>query len=567
MARILIVEDDRVVAWHIQETLENLGHEVVAIAASGIEAIEIAENEQPDLVLMDIWLKGNMDGITAAEDINRRLDIPIIYLTAHTDPSTVQRAKLSCPFGYLVKPLREQDLQTAVEIALHRHEQERRWRGNEKLLAATLSSLGDGAIATDLSGAVTFINPMAEMLTGWQQQEAIGQPVTKVVNLIHEETREQLENPLLKAIQLGNRIRLVERSLLLMRDGTEKPVGDSAAPIRTSEGEVIGSVMLFQEVSDRPPTPSEPEKGKTAQEQTQEDSLHPTQFQTQFQYDETRLQEELELLERLKEGFLNSISHELRTPLTNMRMAVEMLRRIVGVLKQAEATPKTEQDQKTEQDNQFLWQRMEQYIQILYEEWQQEFNLITDLLDLQTAENAIQPSPPVTVEVQQWLPAIVDRFTSQATERGQVLTCEVAPNLPPITTYSSSLERIITELLSNALKYTPSGEAIAVWAGIVEANGAGGRSQNSGNPPSLPYLSSLSRLQITVTNSGVSISPEEREQIFRPFYRIDRPNPHNSGGLGFGLALVKKLAAQIGGDVWVDADDESTCFGVTLPFY
>ncbi|WP_421657843.1 ATP-binding protein [Leptothermofonsia sp. ETS-13] len=560
MARILIVEDNQVVAWHIQETLENLDHKVVAISAYGAEAIEIAEKEQPELVLMDICLKGSMDGVTAAEEIYRRFDIPIIYLTAYTDPTTVQRAKLSCPFGYLVKPLREQDLQTTVEIALYRHEQERGWRANEKLLATTLSSLGDGAIVTDLSGTITFINPIAEALTGWQQQEAIGQPVTNVVNLIHQETRERLENPLLKAMQLGSRIRLVERSLLLMRDGTERPVGDSAAPIRTSEGEVIGGVMLFQEVSDRTPTPTETEKEESAQEQTQErDSLAPIQSQTQFVYDETRLRQEMELLNRLKEDFVNSISHELRTPLTNMRMAVEMLRRIVSVLKKAE------DDSKTEQDNQFLWQRMEQYLQILYEEWRQEFNLITDLLDLQTVESSTEALSLVSLELQQWLPEIVNRFTSQATEQGQTLTCQIALNLPPITTRPASLERLITELLSNALKYTPSGEVITVEVGIVEIDGEGGRSQIQDSVPLSPYLSTLSRLQITVTNTGVTIPPEEKERIFQPFYRIDRPNPWNLTGTGLGLALVKKLALQLGGDVWVESGNESTCFGVTLP--
>jgi CheY-like chemotaxis protein len=118
MAKLLIVEDEGVVAWHIQEVLENLGHTVVASVASGNKAIEIAAETQPDLVLMDIRLKGDIDGIEAAREIKARFHTPIIYLTAYSDDHTLERALTTNPSGYLIKPFQEKELRTTLEIAL-----------------------------------------------------------------------------------------------------------------------------------------------------------------------------------------------------------------------------------------------------------------------------------------------------------------------------------------------------------------------------------------------------------------------------------------------------------------
>lgn len=121
MAKLLIVEDEGVVAWHIQEALENLGHTVVASVSSGKKAIEIAAETKPDLVLMDIRLKGDIDGIEAAQEINNRFNTPIIYLTAYADDNTLERALTTNPSGYVIKPFQEKELRTTIEIALRRH--------------------------------------------------------------------------------------------------------------------------------------------------------------------------------------------------------------------------------------------------------------------------------------------------------------------------------------------------------------------------------------------------------------------------------------------------------------
>lgn len=132
--KILIVEDEGVVALHIEKALEKLGYVVAGIANSGDGAIVKATEIRPDLVLMDIVLKGAVDGIDAAEKISAILNIPVIYLTAHADESTLQRAKLTEPFGYIVKPFRERDLQIAIEFALYKS----RMEGERKRLIHSL---------------------------------------------------------------------------------------------------------------------------------------------------------------------------------------------------------------------------------------------------------------------------------------------------------------------------------------------------------------------------------------------------------------------------------------------
>jgi CheY-like chemotaxis protein len=120
-SRILIVEDEVVIAMEIEAMLEQLGYSVTGHASRGEEAIELAGQQRPDLVLMDIRLKSEMDGVTAAEKIFRLYKIPVVFLTAHSDPSTLERAMMIQPYGYIIKPFRKNELFTTIEIALYKH--------------------------------------------------------------------------------------------------------------------------------------------------------------------------------------------------------------------------------------------------------------------------------------------------------------------------------------------------------------------------------------------------------------------------------------------------------------
>lgn len=251
MARVLVVEDELVAALSIQEFLEGTDYTVVASVTSGLAAILETEKNKPDLVLMDIHLDGEMDGITAAAKIREQWDTPIIYLTASTASQVIQRAIATEPFGYLIKPFDRIQLHTTIQIALRRYWLEKQLKQTEQWLATTLTSVADGMIATDTNGCITFMNPAAEMLTGWQQAEALGESADHVLNIVHPQTHIVPENPVLKAIREGINISLPEYYLLRTKDGLERAIGDTAAPIRNAQGVITGGVIVFQDVTER----------------------------------------------------------------------------------------------------------------------------------------------------------------------------------------------------------------------------------------------------------------------------------------------------------------------------
>ncbi len=245
--KILVVEDNRIVAEDIKNNLQEMGYAVCAIATSGKRALAAVQEQMPDIAILDIRLGKGMNGIDTAAELRDKYRIPIIYLTAHADAETVSRAKKTEPYAYLVKPFDVEELQSAVEIAIYRHNMERKVRESQQWLFTTLKSIGDGVIATDWKGRVKFMNPVAEAMTGWPQTEAIGRPLPEVFHIINEYTRQIVEDPAAKVIATGRIIGLANHTLLIRRDGTEIPIKDSGAPIVMKENDNIGVVLVFQD--------------------------------------------------------------------------------------------------------------------------------------------------------------------------------------------------------------------------------------------------------------------------------------------------------------------------------
>jgi len=249
--RIMVVEDESIVAKDIQSCLAHLGYSVPATAASGAEALVKARQVRPHLALVDIRLKGDMDGIVLGQELRERLHVPVVYLTAYSDDATIERAKKTEPFGYLLKPFEERELQTAIELALYKSHMEARLRESEQWLAATLRCIGDGVMATDDKGSVRFMNPVAEAITGWREPEALGKPVSEVFRTVDELTRAPLQTPFYRAIREGFEPDPAAEKLLLSAAGTETVIEETAAPIRGLAGEVLGAVLAFRDVSER----------------------------------------------------------------------------------------------------------------------------------------------------------------------------------------------------------------------------------------------------------------------------------------------------------------------------
>jgi two-component system, cell cycle sensor histidine kinase and response regulator CckA len=250
-ARILIVEDDRIVARDIQQQLARMGHVVVGISATGEDAVSLATDRQPDLVLMDIRLEGEMDGIEAARRIRDRHQIPIIFLTAYANDETVYRASLTEPFGYLLKPFEVPQMRAVIQMALYKHAADARIRMTERRYEATLASIGDGVIVCDNEARVDFINRVAEALTGWPSADALGQPADAVLVTLDEESRGRLDGAAGLVLRQGASARHERRSVLLARDGTESAIEERCSPIIDDRGAIAGAVLVFSDVTQR----------------------------------------------------------------------------------------------------------------------------------------------------------------------------------------------------------------------------------------------------------------------------------------------------------------------------
>jgi two-component system cell cycle sensor histidine kinase/response regulator CckA len=234
-ASILVVEDEHIVAKDIATRLTRRGYTVVAIASTAAEAIDEAGRHRPDLVLMDIMLKGDVDGITAADRIRELYGLPIVYLTAYADDNTLQRAKVTDAFGYILKPFEERELSITIEMALYKHRIEARLRESERWLATTLRSIGDAIIAADTAGAITFMNPVAEQLTGWTIQNAAGKQLADIFKTAFDPTD-------------GHN---AGATMLVSRTGSQIPIEESAAPIKDDRGDTSGIVVVFRDVTEQ----------------------------------------------------------------------------------------------------------------------------------------------------------------------------------------------------------------------------------------------------------------------------------------------------------------------------
>jgi two-component system cell cycle sensor histidine kinase/response regulator CckA len=248
-SRLLVVDDELLIASLVRKRLEAMGYSVIDTVPSGEEAIVRARETQPDLVLMDIGLKGKMDGVEAVEKIRAMMDIPVIYLTAYTDPETLSRAKVTEPFGYIIKPFQDHTLKSTIEMALYRHRMEKKLKMSEQWLATTLSSIGDAVITTDAAGMVTFMNPAAELLTGWRREEAHGLPLAEVSQITGHEEGLHIEDVVADVIASNSDTFLPGHVSLVTRKGGSVPVEARATPISGHDGTGAGLVLVFRDIS------------------------------------------------------------------------------------------------------------------------------------------------------------------------------------------------------------------------------------------------------------------------------------------------------------------------------
>jgi len=404
-ARILVVEDEAIVAMDLQNKLEDLGYSVPALSYSGEEAIDLAHSLNPDLVLMDIKLNGETDGIQAAEQIRDQLDLPVVYLTAYADDDTLQRAKLTSPFGYLLKPVEQRDLQTAVEVAIYKHGVERKLKASEQWLATVLRSTSDAVAATDENGSISFMNPVAETLMGWPAEDALGKQLADLFNIRYGQSQRPAMNPVGKALRENRVVNLAHDTELFTKDGSSLPINGTAAPIKDDDGNPTGVVLTFRDITDR----------------------------KRIEEERAAALEKAREADRLKSQLLSTVSHELHTPLAAIKGFATTLLDCGDKLDDAEK---------------------HEFLQEIDAASDRLSHLIDHLLQFSRLESGMLPIDPVPTNIVEVVGGAMGHLRIRDPQKQ--VTFELPDDLPMVMADPRRLRQVLDNLLDNALKYTPA---------------------------------------------------------------------------------------------------------------
>ncbi len=416
--QILVVEDESVVALNIRNRLRRDGYNVPTVATTGEEAIRKASELKPDLVLMDIVLKNDLDGVDAAAAIRREMDIPIIYLTAHADKDTVQRAKLTEPYGYILKPFQAKELYTAIELALHKHRHDRRLRRANHKLSSTIHNMGEAVITTNTDGEVTYMNPAAESLTGWRNPEAVGRGLPEIFRIIDQQTRRVMDNPVLRALREGSLVRLERQALLVQRNGGELPIDDSAAHILDENGDTDGVVLAFHDAS-----------AKVENEKLQ-----------------LEWRDAAEKAERLKKTSLSNLNQEIREPLHIILGYTNLVEEHFG--KDIDA-------------------RYRQYFTNIREASRRLLEILKKIVDLSRFHVNEFPIRPRIITIDDIIKECLETHADDARKKKLTFKSEINTDKATIFADPYAIRSALSYVLDNAIKFTKEG-AIEVIASKVD---------------------------------------------------------------------------------------------------
>jgi PAS domain S-box-containing protein len=226
-------------------------YELLKTVTSASNALQTAADLRPDILMIGVHLEGQSDGVETAIQINQKLNLPLLFLIRPNDKQYLERIKQTRHDGYLFLPPSESELHFSIELALAHHQMNEMVKEKWTLLSTTLKSIGDAVITTDPHGLITFLNPVAEKLTGWSLQEASGKRLPLVFNIINERTGLKARNPLTRILTKGIITALANHTMLISKNGQRIPIDDSGAPIKDSNGKILGAVLVFRDITER----------------------------------------------------------------------------------------------------------------------------------------------------------------------------------------------------------------------------------------------------------------------------------------------------------------------------
>ncbi len=404
--KILIVEDENIVALDIQKRLNNLGYKIVGILASGEQAVQKVKDYKPDLVLMDIMLKGKLDGIEAAHEIKKILNIPIIYLTAYSDEKTIKRAKITGPFGYISKPFGEHDLHAAVEMAFYKHNIELSLHESEEWFRKVFNTSIDAILAIDSDGNIILSNPAAEKMFKISKNEFKKIQLKSIISNESKSEFEKIISTIFKKENTEETGKTVEL-ICYKKKSISFPVELSLSTGNTGGKDFI--LIIFRDISKRKKT---------------EESLQ-------------KALQDAEVASKAKSDFLSIISHEIRTPMNS-------------ILGMSELVLKTK-----------MTDEQEELIRVIRQSASSLLFLLNSILDFSKIKSGKIKLELYKFNLRKFLEDIVDSFYSQAIFKGLDIYLKINSDIPEnLIGDSKRLRQIFVNIISNAIKFTEEGEVI-----------------------------------------------------------------------------------------------------------
>lgn len=482
MASIMVVEDERVVASDLEETLVRLGYDIVASIGSGEECLRLALTRQPDLVLMDIRIKGELDGVETAARLKAELDVPVIYLTAYADDETLARARETDAHGYLLKPFRASELKSAIEIALYKHQTDKKLRTRERWFSTTLRALGDAVIAVDPELRVSFANPVAEDLTGFGA-ELTGRRFSEVFRLINARTRESLRDPVQEVLAARRPSRL-PAGTLLVRGNDAVPIEDSIAPILDDRGGLLGAVVVFRD----------------AREQE-------------------ALREQIAASDRLASlGTLAAgIAHEINNPLTYIVANANSITRQLTAVNDMLRSPAEFADLVC--DPLELLSSLQQEVGEIEEGADRIRRIVADLGAFGRPD--ANPGKGDVLQALQW----ALRVTESIIKPRAALSLGLGA-IPKVNGNVTRIGQILINLLINAAQAIPEGNPEAHQVFVTTSVEGGG-------------------VAVTIRDTGCGMTPEVMRRIFDPFFTTKPPGTGTGLGLAVCVRLVDSMGGAL----------------------
>lgn len=502
----MIVEDEGVIAGDIKKTLEKEGYSVPATVSSGDKVVEMVSKERPDMLLMDIMIKGSIDGVEAARQVQERFDVPVVFLTAHGDDSTLQRAKITEPYGYILKPFESRELHVAIEIALYKHKMERKLKESEQWLAATLKNVGDGVIVTDTDGLVMFVNPAAEVLTGWMQKDALGKELNEVCRIVDKQSDTQIKDLVEMAIENSIVSNHTGNIILIAGNKKEIFIDYSATLNKDQERGVIGVVLNFRDITEY----------KRMEEQIRE---YNEDLKKIIEERTARIKElERQRMENEKLAITGRmaarVAHEINNPLAGIQYSFLLIK---------DCVPGNHQHY--------------EYVGRIEKEIKRISSIVKQMLDLSRP----QKEPLKEFDINTTIRDVVAMLKVNSDKRDVTVNYETCSESLKVYMLEDSIRQVLFNIIQNAIDASPEGGSVDITLKVDDGH-----------------------LKIMVADKGDGIPDELQYKIFEPFFSTKAKIP--TSGLGLGLSICKGVVDTMGGSLDFKSEiNKGTTFIIGLP--